>query len=84
MSHYFFKTWHTAITAEAAAEPRDQWLFAMEDDECSTVTIRKVSTKNGRASRSQPGDLRRYSAPSQSATDSASYLRSLKKSPIRY
>ena len=78
-----FRHWHTAITAEAAeAEPMNQRVF--KEDVCSSATIRQPSIKNGRVNRLVQLDLPLSSAPSLSTSDSASFLRSLKKSPIKY
>jgi hypothetical protein len=83
MSGYYFKTWHTEITAELAeAEPMDQRLFAESEDECAATHQKSTPTSKG--SRLVQRALPLSSAPCLNTSDSASYLRSLKKSPIKY
>ena len=71
---YYFRHWHTAITAESAeAEPMNQRLFAESEDECKgTGATNQPSTNAPKGNRSQPGDLRKYSAPSLSVSEAMS------------
>jgi hypothetical protein len=84
MSGYYFKTWHTTITKDLAdSEPRDQWLFVeQEDAECAATS--QPNTNASKDSRLGQLGLPLSSAPCLNTSDSASYLRSLKKSRIKY
>jgi hypothetical protein len=83
---YFFKTWHREITAELAArEPMNQRLFAESEDECKAIAATpKPSILRSKGNRSARLGSQKSSAPYLNTSDSASFLRSLKKSPIKY
>jgi hypothetical protein len=81
-----YRAIHGPITADlAVAEPIDQRLFNDEEDaECSSATTRQQNTPASKGSRLVQLGLPLSSADYPITSDSASYLRSLKKSPIKY
>ena len=77
---------HGPITAERAeAEPMDQRLFAESEDECTpSAATRKPSIRKSKGARLARSGSLRSSAACPNTSDSASYMRLLKKSRIKY
>jgi len=76
MSAYYFRTWHTLITAELAArEPIADRLFAEEDAACPNAAPAQRNAPERKEARFRPGDLRRYNEVSQITSDLAFYSR---------